>query len=285
MLNSYLRIIKPGIIIGNIILMIGSFLFASSHSYFSFFLFLYTVLGTSLVIASACVFNNLIDCDIDQKMKRTSKRVLPNKMIHPRFALIFAIFLGFLGVFILGVLVNFLSMFVSIFGFFIYVVLYTLLYKRKSIYSTFIGSFSGSTPSMIGYTAVTQSIDICAILLFFIFIFWQMAHFYSISILRIKDYKKAKIPVFPVVKGIIITKIHIFYYIIGFNFLVALLTFLSYTSFTFLVLSFIFNFYWLSLSYFNLKKKNHKENARQLFQYSILIVIILNILMSIDFLF
>ncbi|QCI22299.1 heme o synthase [Buchnera aphidicola] len=285
MFKYYLEIIKPGIIVGNITLIIGSFLFASSHFYFCFFLFLYTILGTSLVIASACVFNNLIDSDIDQKMQRTSNRVLSRKILSFRLVFIFGIFLGILGLLILGLLVNFLSMILSIFGFFVYIFLYTILCKRKSIYSTFIGSFSGSVPSMIGYTAVTNTIDIFSILLFFIFIFWQMAHFYAISIVRIEDYKAANIPVFSLIKGILITKKHIFYYIFGFTCLTLLLTFLDYTSFVFLLCSCIINFYWLFLSFFNLKKKNHKKNSMQLFYYSIFVVIMFNVFISIDFLF
>ncbi len=285
MFKHYLEIIKPGIIIGNTTLIVGSFLFASRNVTFDFFLFLYTILGASLVIASACVFNNLIDFDIDKKMQRTSNRVLSKKLLSIRSVLIFAIFLGVSGICILSFLVNFLSTILSIFGFFVYVVLYSYLYKRKSIYSTFIGSFSGSTPSAIGYTAVSNSIDICCILLFFILIFWQMSHFYAISIMRIEDYKKAKIPVFSVVKGIPITKKHIFFYILIFIFFSSLLTFLDYLSYNFLFLFSIVNFYWLFLSYSDIKKNNNKKNASQLFYYSIIVIVIFNFLISVDVFF
>ncbi|QCI17849.1 protoheme IX farnesyltransferase [Buchnera aphidicola (Acyrthosiphon lactucae)] len=285
MFKNYLEIIKPGIIIGNITLILGGFLFASRHVSFDFFLLIYTILGASLVIASACVFNNLIDFDIDSKMQRTSSRVLSKKLLSFRSALIFAIFLGVLGISTLFFLVNFLSMILSIFGFFIYVILYSLLYKRSSIYSTLIGSFSGSTPSIIGYTAVSNSIDICSILLFIILIFWQMSHFYAISIVRLKDYKKAKIPIFSVIKGVSKTKKHIFFYIFSFIFFSSLLTFLGYLSYIFLFLSSIVNFYWLFLSYSNIKNNNNTENARQLFYYSIIVIIVFNFLISIDVLF
>ncbi|QCI20594.1 protoheme IX farnesyltransferase [Buchnera aphidicola (Brachycaudus cardui)] len=285
MFKCYLEIIKPGIIIGNVILISGSFLFASSNITFNLFLFLYTIFGTSLVIASACVFNNLIDCDIDKKMKRTSERVLSKKLLSPASVYIFAIFIGVFGISILGILVNYLTMMLSIFGFFIYVYIYTLLCKRRTIYSTFIGSFSGSTPSIIGYTAVTNTIDICSILLFIIFIFWQMSHFYAIAILRIQDYNKAKIPVFPVIKGILKTKKHIFYYIIIFIFFSSLLTFLNYLSYYFLMLSSIINFYWLVLAYLNIKKDDNKKNASKLFYFSIVVVVLFNFLLSIDYLF
>ncbi|MDE5285915.1 MAG: UbiA family prenyltransferase, partial [Buchnera aphidicola] len=101
----------------------------------------------------------------------------------------------------------------SIVGFLIYVYLYTYIYKRRSIYSTLIGSFSGSMPSSIGYTAVSNSLDLCCLLLYIIIIFWQMSHFYSISIFRMQDYKNANIPIFSVIHGIYLTRKSIIFYI------------------------------------------------------------------------
>lgn len=282
MFKYYLEIVKPGIVIGNLILIIGSFLFASRFFDFDIFLFVYTILGGSLVIASACVCNNVIDRDIDQKMKRTSNRVLSRNLISSQSAVIFSIFLGILGIVILGLLVNYLSMFISIFGFFVYVVLYTWIYKRKSIYSTFIGSFSGSTPSMIGYVAISNKIDLCSILLFIILIFWQMSHFYSIAVLRKIDYTNANIPIFSVVKGVLITKKHIFFYILAFTFFSSLLTFLGYLSYIFLFLLSAINFYWLFLSYCNLKQKYCAMNSYRLFFFSIVVIFVFNVLISID---
>lgn len=281
-LKNYLELVKPGIIIGNILLIIGGFLFASRHVIYDLFLLIYSILGGSLVIASACVLNNIIDRDIDKKMQRTNSRVLSRNIISCRNAFIFSAFLGILGLFILGILVNCLSMIVSICGFLIYVILYTLIYKRTSIYSTLIGSFSGSSPSIIGYVAVSNTIDIPAILLFIIFIFWQMAHFYSISIFRIVDYTKANIPIFSVVKGTLITSKHIFMYIFSFMFFISLLSLFGYLSYNFLFFSSIINLYWLFLSYRNIMSYNHEKNAYQLFFYSILVIIVFDVLMVID---
>ncbi|QCI16263.1 heme o synthase [Buchnera aphidicola] len=283
MFSYYLEIIKPGIVTGNIILIIGGFALASKHTFFNWFLFFYTILGVSCVIASACIFNNLIDCDLDKKMSRTHQRVLSKKLLPFLSVLVFACFLGILGILILGILVNFLSMILSILGFFIYVVLYTLWYKRKSIYSTLIGSFSGSMPSVIGYTAVSNNIDICSVLLFIIFIFWQMSHFYSIALMRIKDYETAKIPVFPVVKGIDITKKHIFYYIFAFIIFSLSLTLFNFLSYHFLFFSSIFNCFWLFLSYSNIKdSNNNKKITDKLFYFSIIVVTVFNFFILMD---
>jgi len=282
-MKYYLEIIKPRIILGNIILIIGSFLF-SSRFYFDVFLFIFTVLGVSLVIASSCIFNNIIDVEIDAKMNRTKNRVLVKKLLKPIPVYIFGIIVGGFGFFILGFLVNFLSMFLSIIGFIIYVFIYTFL-KRTSIYSTFIGSFSGSIPSLIGCSAVNNTISIASICLFIIFIFWQMSHFYAISIMYIEDYKNANLPVFPVVKGILKTKKHIFYYIICFSLSSFILTFLTYLGYIFIFLISILNLYWLYISYINIKEKNHFKFSSRIFYLSIIIVIFFNILISINFRF
>lgn len=284
MLKYYFEITKPRIIIGNVFLLIGSFLF-SSYPNFNFSLFFFTVFGTSLVIASSCIFNNLIDVDIDKKMNRTLNRVLVKNLISFKSALMLACLTGFIGFFILGFLVNILSMFLSFIGFIIYVFFYTLIFKRTSIYSTFIGSFSGSIPSVIGCTAVKNNINLFCFLLFVIFIFWQMAHFYSISILYIDDYKNAKLPFFSIQKGILKTKKHIFFYIICFIIFTSMLTFLGYLSYIFLFFFSFFSFYWLYISYLSIRKKENKQICSKLFYFSIIIVMLFNFLISIDFIF
>ncbi|AWH90760.1 protoheme IX farnesyltransferase [Buchnera aphidicola (Melanaphis sacchari)] len=284
MLKYFFEIIKPRIVIGNLISLIGSFLFAS-RNFFDIFLFLWTVLGVFLIISSSCIFNNIIDIDIDKKMNRTKSRLLIRKTFNPILISILGLLMGCLGVLILGCLVNFLSMFLSILGFIIYVFLYTLLSKKYTMYSTFIGSFSGSIPSVIGYTAVNNTFDVFCFLLFIIFIFWQMSHFYAIAIYHIHDYKKANIPLFPIVKGILVAKKHIFFYIIGFIFFIIIATFLGYFSYLFLFLSSIINFYWLYISYLSIKEKNDRKFSRELFLLSIIVIMLFNILMSINFIF
>ncbi|QIQ41468.1 MAG: protoheme IX farnesyltransferase [Buchnera aphidicola (Aphis urticata)] len=283
MLKSYLEIIKPRIIIGNMVLIIGSFLF-SSHFNFNFFLFISTLVGTSLIIASSCVFNNLIDIEIDSKMYRTKNRALVKKLLQPMSAYIFGVIIGVIGILILGFLVNYLSMFLSITGFIIYVFIYTFL-KRTSIYATFIGSFAGSMPSLIGYTAVNNTISLVAVILFITFIFWQMSHFYAISIVYIEDYKNANLRLFSIVKGVLKTKQHIFYYIICFIIFNFILTFLGYLSYIFLVLISLLNFYWLYISYLNIKTKDNLKLSSQIFYLSIIIVVFFNFLIAIDFQF
>ena len=88
MFKQYLQVTKPGIIFGNLISVIGGFLLASKGS-IDYTLFIYTLVGVSLVVASGCVFNNYIDMDIDKKMERTKNRVLVKGLIAPSVSLVY----------------------------------------------------------------------------------------------------------------------------------------------------------------------------------------------------
>lgn len=96
MFKQYLQVTKPGIIFGNLISVIGGFLLASKGS-IDYPLFIYTLVGVSLVVASGCVFNNYIDRDIDRKMERTKNRVLVKGLISPGVSLVYATLLGIAG--------------------------------------------------------------------------------------------------------------------------------------------------------------------------------------------
>ena len=89
MFKQYLQVTKPGIIFGNLISVIGGFLLASKGR-IDYPLFIYTLVGVSLVVASGCVFNNYIDRDIDRKMERTKNRVLVKGLISPAVSLVYA---------------------------------------------------------------------------------------------------------------------------------------------------------------------------------------------------
>lgn len=99
-------------------------------------------------------------------------------------------------------LVNPLSTVIVLLGYVFYVFFYTMIYKRTSVYGTLVGSISGAVPPLVGYLAVTNYIDIEAVLLFVLFCLWQMPHSYAIAMFRLNDYRQAGIPVLPVIDGI-----------------------------------------------------------------------------------
>ena len=157
-LKHFIQITKPGIIFGNVLSVAGGF-FLASKGHVDLAIFLAAMIGTSLVVASGCVFNNCIDRDIDIKMERTKNRVLVQGLISLKLALIFATVLGVAGVALLYQVANPLAALFAVIGFVIYVGLYSLYLKRKSVHGTLVGSLSGAMPPVIGYVAVTNSHD------------------------------------------------------------------------------------------------------------------------------
>ncbi|MBX4201823.1 heme o synthase [Candidatus Saccharibacteria bacterium] len=279
-MRTYYYLAKPGIIYGNLIYATAGFLLASKGD-INFWLLVATLLGTSMGIASACVFNNYIDRDIDQHMERTKKRALVQHTIPVKSALTYATVLGLVGYAILAVYTNWLTVLVGTIGFIVYVFLYTYG-KRKTIYSTLIGSISGSAPPVAGYVAVTGSFDGAALLLFLILTFWQMPHFYAIAIYRIKDYKAANLPVLPVVKGIRATKIQIIVYIAAFTVAVVMLSVLGYTGWTYLVVVGAISLAWLRIAYQGLAAKNSEKWARSVFKFSLVVTLAFSFMLSVN---
>lgn len=278
--SDYYWLTKPGIIYGNAISAIGGFLLASRGSV-DILLFIATLIGISLVMASACVFNNYIDRDIDAKMKRTKNRALVSKKISPRSALIFASVLGVIGFGLLFFFANQLSAYVALFGHFAYVVLYGYA-KRVTVHGTVVGSISGAVPPVVGYVAVADRLDITAVMLFLILVVWQMPHFYAIAMYRAKDYAAASIPVLPLKSGVRATKIQIITYIVLFMIATTLLTFLGITGYTYLVIMVLISLVWLLLALQGLKVKNDILWAKKLFKFSLIVLLSFNLLISVD---
>ena len=121
--------------------------------------------GTALIIGAACVVNNYIDRRIDARMRRTSWRASVTGVVGIRRGLVYAVLLGGLGTWLLAAFTNPLTLAVGLTGVFFYLVPYSI-FKRRSHWGTVVGSVSGATPIVAGYTAVTGRLDVAALLLF-----------------------------------------------------------------------------------------------------------------------
>jgi protoheme IX farnesyltransferase len=163
------------------------------------------ILGTGLLIASACVFNNYLDISIDQKMQRTAQRELVTGLIKAKNAIIFALILLIISLCILLILTNLSVFLLGLVSFIFYVIIYGY-FKRHSIYGTLIGTIPGAASLAAGYLVKNNHLSLILFLLVLIMIVWQLAHFYAISIYRYDDYKQANLPVWSVVKGLNKTK-------------------------------------------------------------------------------
>lgn len=279
-MRTYYLLTKPGIIFGNLLATAGAFLLASEDNV-DFWLYLATLFGLGLVIASACVFNNYIDRDIDKKMPRTKNRALAQGAIAFNKAIYFGLVLGVIGVVILAIFTNWVATLVAIFGFFMYVVVYSIA-KRKSQYGTLVGSISGAVPPVVGYCAVSGQVDAGAVLLFFVLVTWQMPHFYSIAMYKKRDYKLAGIPVLPIVKGNDVTKRHILLYIIGYLLAVLLLMVYGITGLTYLMVVSAFGLYWLWVAISGFDTRNDVAWARKMFRVSLFVLVSFCVMIAIE---
>ncbi len=160
-----------------------------------------TLLGGAMSAGSANCINCYIDRDIDQIMGRTQRRSLPSGRVQPQQALIFGILLGVGSFFVLTFFVNLLSALLACSAIFFYVFVYTMWLKRTTTQNIVIGGAAGAVPVLVGWAAATGNISMTAIWLFAIIFFWTPPHFWALSLLILKDYEKANIPMLPVVKG------------------------------------------------------------------------------------
>jgi protoheme IX farnesyltransferase len=200
--------------------------------------------------------------------------------ISPRSALLYASVLGLVGLSILYFYANLLAVAASLLGLFVYVVVYSLWLKRTSTHGTIVGSISGAMPPVVGYLAVTGNIDLGAVILFLILALWQMPHSFAIALYRLDDYTKAGIPVLPVKKGITATKIQMVIYIALFVMATFALAVFGYAGYGYLAVMTVFGFGWLGLCTKGFYTTEDKLWARNMFIYSIVILVIFSIMIS-----
>jgi heme o synthase len=281
MIKDYYRLTKPGIIYGNLLTAIGGFMLAS-RGHVDPMLLVATILGTGLVIASACVFNNIQDQDIDAKMRRTSKRAIVVGDISEEAAWTYGAALGLLGGFILLKMTNNPTFLIGLLGWVSYVLLYTPA-KKRTVHATLIGSIPGATSIAAGYTAANGMPDIGAVLLFAIMFLWQMPHFYAISMFRRDEYAAAGIPVLAVVSGMKAAKQHIVLYMFLFAVAAAALALYGYASFTYFVIMLCVSAWWLWKAARGFRKVTDDVRwSRSIFGGSLLVLLIMSITLSLD---
>lgn len=278
MLREYLALTKPGIIRGNLLVGGAGFLFAANGSidWLQFFIFM---LGTSLIIASGCVFNNVLDREIDARMERTKSRAIVTGKIPINHALNFATVLGIIGPLLLLQFVNVTTFALGLAGLFLYVVVYGLA-KRTTPLSTIIGSLPGAVPPAAGYTAVTGSFDLVALLLFLIMALWQMPHFYAISVYRKSDYANAKLPVWSVKYGVPATQVQIILFIVLYALAVPLLAIYGEAGWVYVALMSVINIWWLAVAARGRRSKDTVRWGKQVFGISLLVILVFSALLA-----
>ena len=194
--------------------MVGMFLATSPPGLVPWDILLLGNLGIGLAASSAAAINHVLDAREDAKMSRTHKRPLPQGEINERNALIFAAVLGALSMFILVYWINLLTAVLTFLSLVGYAVVYTMYLKRATPQNIVIGGAAGAAPPILGWVALTNSLDPHALLLFLIIFIWTPPHFWALAIHRRDEYAKVDIPMLPVTHGIPFTRLQILLYTI-----------------------------------------------------------------------
>lgn len=154
------------------------------------------IVGTTLIVGAANVFNCIIEKDTDLLMERTHMRPLPQKRLRVSQAMAFGLILLFSALYLMWTFSNPLAFKLAVLAFLSYVFVYTPL-KRISSAALFVGAIPGAIPPMIGFAAVAGQLELAAWILFWILFFWQLPHFIAISIFRFDDYQSAGLKTVP----------------------------------------------------------------------------------------
>jgi len=239
-------------------------------------------IGIALSSASAAVFNHIIDQKIDIQMARTKRRPLPEGKVTPELALKFGIIIGVLGIGVLAVGVNILTAVLTFLALIGYAVFYTMYLKRATPQNIVIGGAAGAAPPLLGWTAITNSVELGALLLFLIIFIWTPPHFWALAIHRRKEYAKVDVPMLPVTHGHYFTRIQILLYTI----LLLITTVIPYlvgmSGLIYLVGAMVLGIGFLYFAIQLLRLPDDKRLPMQTFGYSINYLMILFIILLVD---
>ncbi len=246
---------------------------------------LISLLAVAIGSGAAGALNMWYDSDLDALMSRTCLRPIPTGKVKKNQALYFGIFLSAISVTMLYYFANLISALLLFFTISFYFFIYTIWLKRKTPQNIVIGGAAGALPPVIGWTIATGSISIEPIILFLIIFLWTPSHFWALSLYKSGDYKKAKIPMLPVIAGTKTTKFNILIYALAMAPIIITPYLFNFASIFYLVISSLMTAYYIYLCYYLFKAKNIKTSniiARKVFIYSIFYLFFIFLILLID---
>ena len=249
----------------------------------NFLLIVVASVGISLSAMSAAVFNHIIDEKIDAQMSRTDRRPLPKGKVTRNQALIWGLFLGFVGIGLLFFFVNTLTAVLTFLSLIGYAVFYTMYLKHATPQNIVIGGAAGAAPPVLGWTSVAGSQGIeYALLLFLIVFIWTPPHFWALAIHRRDEYKKAEVPMLPVTHGLEFTRVQILLYTV----LLLLVTLLPYltgmSGVIYLIAAAVLGALFLGYSIKIFLEPENPKIAFKTFKYSVNYLMVLFVALLID---
>jgi protoheme IX farnesyltransferase len=284
--KDFLTLAKMGIVMSNLITTFAGLWLALQYTNVGFIESLdkviLTLLGSALVIAGSCCLNNYIDRDIDHLMERTSERPTVTGKIDPNQVLWVGIVTAALGTVLLAI-ASFMAALLGIVGLFVYVVVYTMWLKRTHSINTVVGGIAGAVPPVIGWAAIDENLHPVAWILFLIMFLWQPPHFLALAMKRCEEYRKAGIPMLPVVSGFKMTKRQMVWYVA--TIIPASLYLYSFGT-VYITIALVLGFGWLALGIAGFFMKNDIKWARLMFVYSLnylTIMFVVMVMVNMDF--
>ena len=241
-----------------------------------------TLLGTGLASAASGALNNFVDREIDKQMARTRMRALPSSRLHPQQALWLGVMLSLWSFAILFYLVNPLTAYLAAGTTFFYVIIYTRWLKRSSPMCTEIGGIAGALPPVIGWAAVTNEVGWPVLVMFAIMFIWQPPHFWALALLRVDEYRQAKLPILSVVGGDRATKLRMLLYTVALLPASAAMYWFQLVGLTYLILAIALWGVYLVLTIDFARKPITSQGTRRLFGFSILYLLGLFTLIFVD---
>ena len=175
-------------------------------------LVLLVLVGGYLMAGGANAVNMYMDRDIDDRMARTRLRPIPSGRMSGTSVLAFGVALATAATFLFAYFVNVVSAALALAGFYFYIFVYTRWLKRTTPQNIVIGGAAGAFPPLVGWAAVTGSLDLVAVYLFLIIFYWTPPHFWALALLKQRDYSKAGVPMAPLVWGESETMSQMFWY-------------------------------------------------------------------------
>ena len=239
----------------------------------------------ALGAGAAGALNMWYDSEIDAVMSRTCLRPIPLGKISNAQALYFGISLSLISIVGLYLVSNILSASILAVTIGFYIFIYTIWLKRRSVQNIVIGGAAGAFPPVIGWAIANNSLSIEPIILFLIIFFWTPSHFWSLSLYKSEDYKKAKIPMLPVVSGVDFTKKNIFVYALILFPITILPFYFNFAGLVYLVPTIILGAFYIFLTFKLLRAKNKKNTekfSKKIFAFSILYLFLIFTLLLIE---
>ena len=227
----------------------------------------------ALGAGAAGALNMWYDSEIDAVMSRTCLRPIPLGKISNNQALYFGIFLSVVSIWGLYIFSNILSAGILAITIGFYIFIYTIWLKRRSVQNIVIGGAAGAFPPVIGWSIANNNLSIEPIVLFLIIFFWTPSHFWSLSLYKSEDYKKAKIPMLPVISGIDFTKKNIFAYSLILFPITVLPFYFKFAGLVYLIPTILLGLFYIFLTFKLLttdSKKNVEILSKKIFAFSIL---------------